>query len=175
MKLLIASLVIFLVLLTNVFAKDVILVISSTGESFKDKVMFSPEVAFLWNFQRGVEELYRFVKFTTVMRVGYSLELGERRIGEMEVLVSKNKTEFVPTIENDYELELNKIEVDLGSKDVLSNIITPIDVRKNVTERLNYDKDVLNIISTNVTEPVKAYFTNAIKKTSSCIDFINSL
>jgi hypothetical protein len=70
MKLLIASIAIFLVLLTNVFAKDVILAISSTGEGFKGKVMFSPEVAFLWNFQRGVEELYRFVKFTTVMRVG---------------------------------------------------------------------------------------------------------
>jgi hypothetical protein len=93
----------------------------------------------------------------------------------MEVLASKNKSEFVPTVENEYELELNKIQVDLGSKDILSNIITPIDVRKNVTERLNYDKDVLNAISTNVTEPVKTYFTNAIKKTSSCIDYINSL
>jgi len=164
MKLLTTSLILFLIFSSIAFA-----------QSFKDKVIFSPDIAFLWNFQRGVEELYRFIKFSSTTRIEYSLELGERRIGEMEVLISKNKSNIVPMVENEYEIEIDKIKVDVNSTDIFSKFIRPLDIKENVTERLNYNNKVLNIISKNVSEPTKTYLVNAIKKTSSCIDFINKL
>jgi len=175
MKLLIISLIIFLVFSSIAFAQ--ILASVTVSESFKDKVIFSPDMAFLWNFQRGVEELYRFVKFTPLLRVEYSLELSERRIGEMEVLTTKNESNIVPMIENEYELEIDKVQSNLNSTDIFSKFIGPVnlDIKENVTQRLDYDNKVLDIISKNSTEPAKTSLINAIKKTSSCIDFINKM
>jgi len=164
MKLLITSLIIFLAFSSLALA-----------QSFKDRAIFSPDISFLWNFQRGVEEIYRIVKFSSTMRIQYSLELCERRIGEMEVLINKNKTNFVPIPETDYEMEIDKIESEMNSTDIFSKIITIPDIKENVTERLDYDNKVLNIILSNATEPAKTYVANAIKKTSSCIDSINSI
>jgi hypothetical protein len=164
MKLLITSLIIFLAFSSLVLA-----------QSFKDKVIFSPDISFLWNFQRGVEEIYRIIKFTSTMRIQYSLELCERRIGEMEVLINKSKINFVPIPETDYEMEIDKIESEMNSTDIFSKIITIPDIKENVTERLNYDNKILNIILSNATEPAKTYVANAIKKTSNCIDSINSV
>lgn len=164
MKLLTTSLILFLIFSSTAFA-----------QSFKDKAIFSPDIAFLWNFQRGVEEIYRFVKFSSTTRIEYSLELGERRIGEMEVLISKNKSNIVPMVENEYETEIDKIKVDVNSTDIFSKFIRHLDIKENVTQRLQYNIKVLNIISKNTSEPTKTYLTNAIKKTSSCIDFINKL
>jgi septum formation topological specificity factor MinE len=177
MKLLIVLLVLFLVLLTTVFATDNLTISSIESLSFKDKAIFSPDIAFLWNFQRGVEELYRLVKFTPVLRIEYSLELSERRIGEMEVLISKNKSNIVPMVENYYEIEIDKIQVDMNSTDIFSKLIGPvnIDIKENVTQRLEYNIKVLDNISKNISEPTKTSLTNAIKKTSSCIDFINKV
>jgi len=164
MKLLFISLILILIFSSLVFA-----------QSFKDRALISPDIAFLWNFQRGVEELYRFIKFTSTMRIGYSLELSERRIGEMEVLINKSKTNLIPMVENEYEVEIDKINSEMNSTDIFSKILKPLDVKENVTERLNYDINVLNIISSNVSEPTKGYLTGAIKKTSSCIDSINKM
>jgi len=164
MKLLIASLIIFLVLTSLTFA-----------QSFKDKVIFSPDTAFLWNFQRGGEELYRFVKFTSTLRVGYSLDLSERRIGEIEVLISKNKTNIIPKIGNEYELELDKIQEEMGSQDILSLIVKSADIKKNVTERLDYNNKVLNIILKDSDELAKTSILNAVKKTSNCLNYISTI
>lgn len=164
MKLLFTFLITFLILSSLALA-----------QSFKDKAIMSPDISFLWNFQRGVEELYRFVKFTSVMRIEYSLELSERRIGEMEVLISKNKPNIVPMIENEYERELDKIQIEINSTDIFSKIIKTVDIKGNVTERLEYENKVLNIILKNSTEPVKTSLTNSIKKTSSLIEFIKKL
>ena len=166
MKLLIVSSIIFLFLSSSVFAQNF---------SFKDKVIISPDIAFLWNFQRGGEELYRFVKFSSTLRIGYSLELTERRIGEMEVLVNKSKANFIPMVENGYELEIDKITVEMNSTDIFTKYIKNLDIKENVTQRLQYDVKVLDLISKNVTDPTKAYLINAMKKTSDCIDIINRL
>jgi len=169
MKLLITSLILFTILSSTVFAQNY---------TFKDRVIIPPDVAFLWNFQRGAEELFRFVKFSSTMRIDYSLELIERRIGEMEVLVNKSKLEFIPTIENGYEIEINKIILEMNSTD-LTDIITKyvinLDIKENVTQRLQYDIKVLDLLSREVSEPNKSYLVNAIKKTSICIDVINRL
>ena len=169
MKLLITSLILFTILSSTVFAQNY---------TFKDRVIIPPDVAFLWNFQRGAEELFRFVKFSSTMRIDYSLELIERRIGEMEVLVNKSKLEFIPTIENGYEIEINKIILEMNSTD-LTDIITKyvinLDIKENVTQRLQYDIKVLDLLSREVSEPNKSYLINAIKKTSICIDMINRL
>jgi len=169
MKLLITSLILFTILSSTVFAQNY---------TFKDRVIIPPDVAFLWNFQRGAEELFRFVKFSSTMRIDYSLELIERRIGEMEVLVNKSKLEFIPTIENGYEIEINKIILEMNSTD-LTDIITKyvinLDIKENVTQRLQYDIKVLDLLSREVSEPNKCYLVNAIKKTSICIDVINRL
>jgi hypothetical protein len=141
--------------------------------SFKDKALIPPDVAFLWNFQRGAEELYRFVKFTSTMRIEYSLELSERRIGEMEILTSKNKTVMIPTIENGYEMEIDKICTEMNTTDIFSKFTMNVDIKHNVTDRLQYDIDVLNLVSKSVPEPKKDYLVSAIKKTSDCIDAIN--
>jgi hypothetical protein len=175
MKLLITSLIIFLTLLTTVFAKNNLTISSYTSLTFKDKVIFSPDVSFLWNFQRGVEEIYRIVKFSSTMRIDYSLDLCERRIGEMEVLIDKNKTSFIPITETDYEVELDKIKYEMNSTDIFSKIVKPSNIKGNVTERLEYNNKVLNFILSNSTEPSKDYIKNAVEKTLDCIDFINSV
>lgn len=147
--------------------------LSSTtfAQSLKDKVIFSPYISYLWNFQRGVEELYRFVKFTSVMRIGYSLDLSDRRIGEMEVLISKNKSNIIPMVENVYELEIDKIQSEMNSTDIFSSIITQASIKTNVTQRLEYEVEILNGIAQNATES-KDYIESAVKKTSSCLDSI---
>ena len=129
MKLLILSLLLFIIFSTLVFAQSY---------SFKDRVIFTPDIAFLWNFQRGFEEFYRFVKFTSIMRIDYSLELSERRIGEIEVLASKNKMNIIPVIENEYEIEIDKLQSNFNSSDIFSRLIGPInvDIKENVTQRL---------------------------------------
>jgi len=167
-------LLMFLILLSIAFAEN----LTTLSElSFKDKVFFSPDVAFLWNFQRGFEELYRFTKFSYLMRIDYSLELCERRIGEMEVLISKNKSQIIPVVENEYEMEIDKIQVNMNSSDIFSKFMGPIDIdiKENVTQRLNYNIKVLDNISKNTSQQEKAYLLNAIKKTSNLIDFINKL
>jgi hypothetical protein len=146
--------------------------------TFKDRTLIPPDVAFLWNFQRGAEELYRFVKFSSTMRIDYSLELLERRIGEIEILVNKSKLEYIPTIENAYEIEVDKIILEMNSTDmtdIITKYVMNLDVRENVTQRLQYDIKVLDLISREVPEPNKSYLIDAIKKTSICIDVINRL
>ena len=176
MKLFIASLIIFLILLTIVLADNNLTASSFESLSFKDKVIMTPDVAFLWNFQRGVEEIYRFAKFTSAMRIEYSLELSERRIGEMEVLVDKNESGVVPMVENEYEREIDKIQVDMNSTDIFSTIIqSPADIKENVTQRLQYDINVLNEISKNSADEARTSLVSAINKTSSSIIFINNL
>jgi len=166
MKLLTISLITFLLFASIAFA-----------QSFKDKVLISPDVPFLWNFQRGVEELYRLVKFSSIMRVEYSLGLCERRIGEMEILATKNKSNFIQIIESEYEIEVDKIQNNMNSTDVFSKFIGPIisDIKENVTQRLEYDIRVLDNVLKNTSEPAKTYMANAIKKTSSCIDSISRM
>ena len=159
----------FTILSTTVFAQDY---------TFKDRIIIPPDVAFLWNFQRGAEELYRFVKFSSTMRIDYSLELIERRIGEMEVLVNKSKLEFIPTIENGYEIEIDKIILEMNSTDmtdIITKYVINLDIKENVTQRLQYDIKVLDLLSREVPEPNKSYLMSAIKKTSICIDVINRL
>jgi len=176
MKLLITSLILFTILSSIVFAQ--ILASSTISESFKDRVLIPPDVAFLWNFQRGAEELYRFIKFSSTMRIEYSLELLERRIGEMEVLVNKSKLEYIPAIENAYEIEIDKIIVEMNSTDmtdIITKYVINIDIKENVTQRLQYDIKVLDMLSREVSEPNKSYLIDAIKKTSICIDVINRL
>jgi len=166
MKLLVTSLIIFLVFSSIAFA-----------QSFKDKVLFSPDIPFVWNFQRGVEELYRLVKFSSIMRVEYSLGLSERRIGEMEVLIAKNKSNIIQIIESEYEIEVDKIENNMNSTDIFSKFIGPIsvDIKENVTQRLNYNIRVLDNTLKNASEPAKTYMANAIKKTSNCIGSISRM
>ena len=166
MKLLTISLIIFLLFASITFA-----------QSFKDRVLISPDVPFIWNFQRGVEELYRLIKFSSIMRVEYSLGLCERRIGEMEILATKNKSNFIQIIESEYEIEVDKIQNNMNSTDIFSKFIGPIssDIKENVTQRLEYDIRVLDNVLKNTSEPAKTYMANAIKKTSSCIDFISRM
>lgn len=169
MKLLITSLMLFTILSSTVFAQNY---------TFKDRTIIPPDVAFLWNFQRGAEELFRFVKFSSTMRIDYSLELIERRIGEMEVLVNRSKLEFIPTIENGYEIEIDKIIVEMNSTDmtdIITKYVIDLDIKENVTQRLQYDIKILDLLSKEVPEPNKSYLINAIKKTSTCIDMINRL
>ena len=169
MKLLITSLILFTILSSIVFAQDFV---------FKDRTIIPPYVAFLWNFQRGAEELFRFVKFSSNMRIEYSLELLERRIGEMEILVNKSKLEYLPTIENGYEIEIDKIILEMNSTDVtdiITKYVVKLDINENVTQRLQYDIKILDLLSKEVPEPNKIYFVDAIKKTSICIDVINRL
>jgi len=169
MKLLITSLMLFTILSSTVFAQNY---------TFKDRTIIPPDVAFLWNFQRGAEELFRFVKFSSTMRIDYSLELIERRIGEMEVLVNRSKLEFIPTIENGYEIEIDKIILEMNSTDmtdIITKYVIDLDIKENVTQRLQYDIKVLDLLSKEVPEPNKSYLINAIKKTSTCIDMINRL
>lgn len=167
MKLLIASLIILLCLSSAVFAQNL---------TFKNKVIITPDVAFLWNFQRGGEELYRFVKFSSSMRIDYSLELLERRIGEMEVLANESKISFIPMVESEYEIEMDKIVVEMKSTDIFTIYIKNLenlDIKENVTQRLQYDMKVLDFISKGVPESTKIYFDNAFKKTSDSVDIIN--
>ena len=169
MKLLITSLMLFTILSSIVFAEDY---------TFKDRTLIPPDVAFLWNFQRGAEEIFRFIKFSSTMRIQYSLDLIERRIGEMEVLVNKSKLEYIPTLENSYEIEVDKIILEMNSTDmtdIITKYLTDLDIKENVTQRLQYDIKILDLLSKEVPEPNKSYLVNAIKKTSVCIDVINRL
>ncbi|MFH0896553.1 MAG: hypothetical protein V1850_00690 [Candidatus Bathyarchaeota archaeon] len=146
------------------------------AQSFVEKVLISPDTPFIWNFQRGVEEMLRFAKFSSNQRIQYSLELMERRIGEMELLLNESQQKFIPMVENTYELEADKIVVDMNSSDIFSLVMKSADVKDNVTQRLQYDIKALEAISTKETPiETRGYFTNAIKKTSDCIGMINSI
>jgi len=172
MKKILFIFLIFLFLTPIVYAEDSI---PSTiyATNFKDKIIMSPSYGFIWYFQRGVEEALRFTKFTTAMRVGYSLDLSDRRVGEMELLTEKNNTDLIPTVEKIYEMEIGKIENELGES-FLSNILgsSPLglspEVRTNVTQRLDYQINGLSVISGKVSEPIKIDINNAISKAKEC-------
>jgi hypothetical protein len=96
----------------------------------------------------------------------------------MEVLVNRSKLEFIPTIENGYEIEIDKIIVEMNSTDmtdIITKYVIDLDIKENVTQRLQYDIKILDLLSKEVPEPNKSYLINAIKKTSTCIDMINRL
>jgi hypothetical protein len=146
------------------------------AEGFREKVLMSPDVAILWNFQRGAEEFFRMTKFSSIMRIQYSLDLMERRIGEMDLLFNKSEGSLVPMIENNYELEVDKLADQMNTTDLFSIVMTNADVRENVTQRLRYDIKVLGDVKIgNATKETKDYVNSAVKKTSFCIDFINKL
>lgn len=167
MKKILFFFLIFLFLSPIVYAEDFISSIIY-AKSFKDEVIMSPTFGFLWYFQRGVEEVLRFTKFTPTMRVGYSLSLSDRRVGEMEMLTEKNNTDLVPTVEKIYETEIGKIENDL-KESILSTIIglSP-EVKSNVTQRLDNQINTLRNILGKVSEPVKTDINNAIDKANEC-------
>ncbi|MEM5782061.1 MAG: hypothetical protein QXD43_02590, partial [Candidatus Aenigmatarchaeota archaeon] len=85
--------------------------------------------------------------------------------------------QIIPVVENEYEMEIDKIQTNMNSTDIFSKLIGPteIDIKTNVTQRLNYNIKVLSDISNNASKETKIYLTNAIKKTSVAIDFINKL
>jgi len=161
---LIITIVIFISLSTIVFA-----------QSFRDKVIISPDISYVWNFQTGFEELYRFVKFTKPMKIEYSLELGERRIGEMEVLIDKNRTDYITFAENLYEREINIIEIELNSTagfDILE-ILKSVNLNKtDVINRLQTQIKVLGDISVKVSEPLKTSIINAAKRSSKIVGML---
>lgn len=170
MKLFLLTLTISLVSCSLALAQ--ILASTDISQSLRNKVIFSPDVPFLWNFQRGAEELYRFAKFTSVMRVGYSLDLADRRVGEIEVLTDKNESSIVPTVEDAYEMEIDKVQSEMNTPDIFSLVTNRSDIVENVTQRLNYDINVLD----NITSPkTKDYISKAVKKTSGCVGFINGI
>lgn len=172
MKKILFLFLIFLFLTSIVYAQDSVPSITYST-SFKDVVIMSPTYGFIWYFQRGVEEVLRFTKFTPAMRVGYSLELSDRRVGEMEMLAEKNNTDLIPTVEKIYETEIGKIENELGES-FLSSILgsSPLglspEVRTNVTQRLDNQINDLSIISGKVPESVKVDINNAISKAKEC-------
>jgi hypothetical protein len=169
-----SSLIAFLVLPCTVFAQNYIAA-TTTSPTFKERVIMPPDVAFLWDFQRGVEEIYRFAKFTSVLRIGYSLELLERRIGEMDVLVNESEGNYIQLVENEYEIELQKVYVEMNTTDIFSQIMENNDIKENVTQRLQYDTDVLDFISKETPEPYRTSVNDAIKKTDLYISLINNL
>jgi len=161
-KLLISTIIVFISLSTIVFA-----------QSFKEKVLTSPDVSFVWNFQRGFEELMRFLKFTQSMKIGYSLDLAERRIGEMEVLINKSKPDYIIFSESEYEREINNIEFELNSTGKF-DIIDILESLKSVNKtdaisRLQTQIKVLGNISVKVPDPVKNLIINAAKRSSGLI------
>jgi hypothetical protein len=172
MKKILFFFLIFLFLSPIVYAQDSVPSITYST-SLKGEVIMSPTYGFIWYFQRGIEEVLRFTKFTPAMRVGYSLDLSDRRVGEMEMLTEKNNTDLIPTVEKIYETEIGKIENELGES-FLSSILgsTPLglssEVRTNVTQRLDNQINTLNAILGKVPGPVKVDINNAINKANGC-------
>jgi hypothetical protein len=111
-------------------------------------------------------------KFSYTLRIQYSLELMERRIGEMEFLANKSSTGMLPVVGYYYEAEAGKIITEFNSSDIFSYFTEFYDIRKNVTERLEYDKSELGLLSKNVSGQSETYIESAVKKTQECIDFI---
>jgi len=165
-NLLILVIIIFISLSTIAFA-----------QSFRDKVIISPDISFLWNFQRGFEELYRFVKFTQSMKIVYSLDLADRRVGEMELLIDKNRTDYVIFAESEYEREINNIEFELNSTgefDIIEILESVKSVNKtDVIHRLQVQIKVLGDIITKVPGSSKDLVLNAAKKSSKLIGVLS--
>jgi hypothetical protein len=141
-----------------------VLPMPAVADSFGDRVIISPDVSFLWNFQRGVEEVIRFVKFTTPMRIEYSLELLERRIGEMETLVNKSES-FVPVVESQYEAEISKIETEILSLDIVSRFVS---ADYNLTQRLSANIKALEAAA-KLAKTSGGYFASAMERTYQCM------
>jgi len=166
MKLLITSLMLFTILSSTAFAQNY---------TFKDRVIISPDVSFLWNFQRGFEELLRFVKFTQSMKIEYSLDLADRRVGEMEVLIDKNRTDYIIFAETEYEREIYNIEVELNSTDAgMFDILQKLELNKtDIISRLQVQIKVLGEIITKVPESLKESIFNAAKRSSNLIGILS--
>jgi hypothetical protein len=142
---------------------------SAQTMSFMDKALIPPDVAFLWNFQRGVEEVMRFVKFSTTMRVAYSLDLMDRRVGELEYLANRSQEAMMPAIANSYELEAEKIMVEMSTEDPMSYYTGNLDIKENVTSRLRDEIKGLEMISGMVSKETRDIITNAQKRTTVCL------
>jgi len=137
------------------------------AQNFRDKVMISPDITFLWNFQRGFEDFVRFFKFFSKSKIEYSLDLADRRIGEMQVLEDKNKTGMIEVVELEYEREIGRIQ------DMLNRTSISEEFKDIVIKRLQDQVQVLADVLEKAPDSLKEEIFSAAKRASECIEVVS--
>jgi len=136
------------------------------AQNFRDKIIISPDITFLWNFQRGFEDFVRFFKFFSKSKIEYSLELSDRRIGEIQTLEDKNKTDMIEVVELEYEREIGRIEAILNRTSISEEFKTII------IKRLQDQVKVLGDVMEKTPDNLKEKIFSAAKKASECIEVL---
>lgn len=152
----------FLVITLLIFLPTIVL-----AQNFRDKVIISPDITFLWNFQRGFEDFVRFFKFFSKSKIEYSLDLADRRIGEMEVLEDKNKTGMIEVVELEYEREIGRIQ------DMLNRTTISEEFKDIVIKRLQDQVQVLADVLEKAPDSLKEEIFSAAKRASECIEVVS--
>jgi len=137
------------------------------AQNFRDKVIISPDITFLWNFQRGFEDFVRFFKFFSKSKIEYSLDLADRRIGEIQTLEDKNKTDMIEVVELEYEREIGRIEAILNTTSISEEF------KDTVIKRLQDQVKVLGDIMEKTPDNLKEKIFSAAKKASGCIEVLS--
>lgn len=137
------------------------------AQNFRDKVIISPDITFLWNFQRGFEDFIRFFKFFSTSKIEYSLNLANRRIGEMQMLEDKNKTDMIEVVELEYEREIGRIDAVLNTTSVSEEF------KDVIIKRLQDQVKALADVHEKAPDNLKKNIFNAAKKASECIEIIS--
>jgi len=151
----------FLVITFLIFLPTIVL-----AQNFRDKVIISPDITFLWNFQRGFEDFVRFFKFFSKSKIEYSLDLADRRIGEMQVLEDKNKTGMIEVVELEYEREIGRAEA------ILNRTSISEEFKEIAIKRLQDQVKVLADVHEKAPENLKKNIFNAAKRASECIEVV---
>lgn len=137
------------------------------AQNFRDKVIISPDITFLWNFQRGFEDFIRFFKFFSKSKIEYSLDLADRRIGEMQVLEDKNKTGMIEVVELEYERKIGRIIAMLNRTSISKEF------KDIIIKRLQDQVQALADVHEKAPDNLKENIFNAAKKASECIEIVS--
>jgi ribosomal protein L15 len=155
------NLLIFVIILL-IFLPTIVL-----AQNFRDKVIISPDITFLWNFQRGFEDFVRFFKFFSKSKIEYSLDLADRRIGEIQTLEDKNKTDMIEVVELEYEREIGRIEA------ILNRTSISEEFKGMIIKRLQDQVKVLGDVMEKTPDNLKEKIFSAAKKASECIEIVS--
>jgi len=113
-----------------------------------------------WGIQKGFEEI---VRIFYIFKIEYSLDLAQRRVGEIEFLANQNKTDFIPIIENDYEKEIEIIEARVNLTKISSSF------KAKIIRRLQNQIKALSDVFEKVPQNIKDKIFSAARKSSHCI------
>ena len=113
-------------------------------------------------FQDFFEQLQLFFAFSPEAKANIHLQLAEKRLAELNLVIEQNKTDLVPILSDKFEKELNDTENEINSAKTLGQNVT--EIAQHVAGETFKHQLVLQNLLDKVPEQARPSIVNAINK-----------